>query len=182
LKQLGYVAILRRDGSPAYLHPGAGAAIEVGERVVGAVGEMHPEVAAYFEIGAACAAVEIDLSALLAIPATAVRFREVSRFPQVRRDLAVIVAREVAAGDVLEAARRAAGSDCVSAELFDRYEGRGVPAGRVSLAFRLVFQRLDRTLTDGEVTPAVERVVRALSERFGAELRQSSQAPGGGSR
>jgi phenylalanyl-tRNA synthetase beta chain len=111
-----------------------------------------------------------------------VRFREVSRFPQVRRDLAVIVAREIAAGDVLEAARRAAGSDCVSAELFDRYEGRGVPPGRVSLAFRLVFQRLDRTLTDGEVTPAVERVVRALAARFAAELRQSAQAPEGGAR
>jgi phenylalanyl-tRNA synthetase beta chain len=182
LKQLGYVAILRRDGSPAYLHPGAGAAIEVGGRMVGAVGEIHPEVAAHFEIGAGCAVVEIDLSALLELPPAPARFREVSRFPQVRRDLAVIVAREVPAGEILEAARRAAGSDCVSAELFDRYEGRGVPVGRVSLAFRLVFQRLDRTLTDGEVTPAVDRVVRALAERFGAELRQSSQAHEGGAR
>ena len=58
-----------------------------------------------------------------------------------------------------------------SVELFDRYEGRGVPAGRVSVAFRLIFQRADRTLVDAEVNQAMDRVVRALAERFGAELR-----------
>ena len=65
----------------------------------------------------------------------------------------------------------AAGKDCIQADLFDRYEGKGVPEGKVSLAFRLVFQRDDRTLTDGEVSPAVEKVVRMLAHRFGGELR-----------
>ena len=61
--------------------------------------------------------------------------------------------------------------DLVTVDLFDRYEGKGVPEGRVSLAFRLVFQRADRTLTDAEVSKSVDRVVRALTKRFGAELR-----------
>jgi phenylalanyl-tRNA synthetase beta chain len=56
-------------------------------------------------------------------------------------------------------------------EVFDRYEGKGVPEGRVSVAFRLVFQRVDRTLTDAEVATQMDRVVQALSRRFGATLR-----------
>lgn len=171
LIQLGYVAVLQREDTPPYLHPGASAAIEVGGQVIGAVGELHPEVAAYFEIDVPCAVVEVDLSALDGHPPEPVRFRDVSRFPQVRRDLAVLLDRELAAGDVLAAVRKAAGKDCLQAELFDRYEGKGVPEGKVSLAFRLVFQGEDRTLTDGEVTPAVDKVVRMLSHRFGGELR-----------
>jgi phenylalanyl-tRNA synthetase beta chain len=56
-------------------------------------------------------------------------------------------------------------------EIFDRYEGRGIPEGRVSLAFRLVFQRADRTLTDAEVNRVMDRIVASLATRFGAELR-----------
>jgi phenylalanyl-tRNA synthetase beta chain len=170
LSALGYTPTLR-DGAPPYLHPGAAASIAVGGRVIGAVGEIHPEVARHFEIDVACAVVEVNLSALEALPRRAPRYHEVSRFPHIRRDIAVLVAAAQPAGEMLRAVRKAAGRDCISVELFDRYEGRGVPAGRVSLAFRLVFQRADRTLTDAEVTPAMEKVVRMLSERFGGELR-----------
>jgi len=181
LNLLGYPPSLRREGSPGYLHPGAAATIWAGGEMVGAVGELHPEVRARYEIEVPCAAVEVDLEALLALEPRDAQFAEVSRFPQIRRDLAVIVDRDVAAGDILEALRRGAGKSCVSVELFDRYEGRGVPEGRVSLAFRLVFQREDRTLTDSEVGPAIDKVVRMLSRRFGGELRQGSQErPSGG--
>jgi len=171
VNQLGYVAVLQRQGSPPYLHPGAAAAILTGGRVIGAVGEIHPEVAATFGIDVPCAALEVDLSALAAIPPRLPRYSEVSRFPQIRRDLAVVVERSVAAGELLAAVRECAGPDCTGVELFDRYQGRGIPEGRVSLAFRLVFQRPDRTLEDTEVTPAIERVVQMLSDRFGGELR-----------
>jgi phenylalanyl-tRNA synthetase beta chain len=77
----------------------------------------------------------------------------------------------VAAGDVLEAIRKTAGSVLQSVAVFDRYEGRGVPEGKLSLAFRLELQRADRTLTDTEVGRIVERVVKDLSQRFGGELR-----------
>ena len=75
------------------------------------------------------------------------------------------------AGALLAAIAKAAGKDLVSVDVFDRYEGRGVPEGRVSLAFRLVFQRTDRTLTDEEVSKSMDRVTRTLTDRFGAELR-----------
>ena len=96
-----------------------------------------------------------------------------------RRDLAVLVGREVAAGELLEAIRKSAGRDLVSLDLFDRYEGRGVPEGRVSLAFRLVFQRLERAFTDAEIAKTMERVVGMLAHRFGGELRSTPGQEGG---
>jgi len=171
LIQMGYVASLRGRARSPYLHPGASVAIEVEEQVVGAVGELHPEVAASFELDAKCAVVELDLSVLETLPRRAIQFRDVSRQPQARRDLAVLLDREQLAGEVLAAVKQAAGADLVSAELFDRYEGKGVPEGKVSLAFRLIFQRTDRALTEKEVAKATDRVVRMLSHRFGGELR-----------
>ena len=165
------MASLREGAAQPYLHPGGAAAILAGEQVIGSIGELHPDVAARFEIEVSCALLELDLERAARAARRAVSFREVSRFPQVRRDLAVIVAREQRAEELLSAISKTAGADLHSAELFDRYQGAGVPEGRVSLAFRLVFQRLDRTLTDAEVTDAVERVVRMLSHRFGGILR-----------
>ena len=83
----------------------------------------------------------------------------------------MLVDRDQPAGEIVEAVSKVAGADLVSVEIFDRYEGKGIPEGRVSLAFRMVFQRSDRTLTDAEVTKTTNRVIRTLTERFGAELR-----------
>jgi phenylalanyl-tRNA synthetase beta chain len=171
VKELGYLASFRAGAIPPYLHPGAGAAIQIGENVVGSVGELHPDVVAGFEIDVPCALLELDLGALEGLALAPTRFVEVSRQPQVRRDLAVLLDRDQAAGDVLAAIRKTAGSDLVSAELFDRYEGKGVPEGRISVAFRLVFQHPDKTLTDAQVASATDRVVRMLAHRFGGELR-----------
>jgi phenylalanyl-tRNA synthetase beta chain len=154
-----------------YLHPGAAAELSVRGQVVGVVGELHPEVAGRFEIDVPCAVVEVDLDGLLAANRREFQFREVSKEPAVRRDVAVLVDRTQPAGEIVEAVGKVAGADLVSVEIFDRYEGKGVPEGRVSLAFRMVFQRSDRTLTDAEVTKTTNRVIRTLTERFGAELR-----------
>jgi len=128
-------------------------------------------VAASFEVDAPAALVEVDLSALDALPKRRQRYREVSRHPQVRRDIAVLVDRDRAADDLLQAIRKSAGRNLVSVEVYDRYEGKGVPKGQVSLAFRMVFQGPDRTLTDREVAGATDQVVKTISDRFGAELR-----------
>ncbi len=171
LSQLSYVAWFPGDGVPPYLRPGAAAVIEVAGVAIGALGELHPDVARNFELDVGCAVIELDLAELLSLPQQEGRYREVSRQPSVRRDLAVVIDVEQAAEEVLEAVRKAAGRDLISAELFDRYAGQGVPEGRVSLAFRLVFQRSDRTLKDEEVTKSIDRVVRMLAHRFNGELR-----------
>jgi phenylalanyl-tRNA synthetase beta chain len=138
---------------------------------MGQVGELHPSVAAAFEIDVPCAIIELNLSAVLAEKKRENQFREVSREPAVQRDAAYLVGTDQEAGSMLAAIRKAGGSDLISVDIFDRYEGKGVPEGRVSLAFRVVFQRADRTLTDAEVSKSMDRIHRTMSDRFGAELR-----------
>jgi phenylalanyl-tRNA synthetase beta chain len=113
----------------------------------------------------------VDLEALERIPRRDPQYREVSYHPSVRRDLAVLLDRAAQAGEVLEAIRKTGGAALTSVDVFDRWEGRGVPEGKVSLTFRLVFQRVDRSLTDPEVVKATDRVVNLLAHRFGGELR-----------
>jgi phenylalanyl-tRNA synthetase beta chain len=179
LDELGLAARFRAPGGEPWWHPEASAAIEVGGQVVGGLGELHPETAARLDLEVPCAVLALDLDALATAAPAPRRFQEPSRQPRVRRDLAVLLPRAAAAGDVLDAIRVTAGPHLVEAGVFDRYEGRGVPEGRVSLAFRLVFQRPDRTLTDAEVARAVERVVGMLADRFGGELRQGGSHSGG---
>jgi len=171
LRGLGYAVWFRAGSSEPYLHPAAACDIGVGETVVGCVGELHPEVAAAFEIEPTCAVVELDLRLLAELTPESPRYQEVSNQPPVRRDIAVLLDRTWQAGDVLEAIRKTGGPHLVSAEIFDRYEGRGIPEGKVSLAFRLIFRRLDRAFTDDEIVRMTDRVVQMLGHRFGGELR-----------
>jgi phenylalanyl-tRNA synthetase beta chain len=174
LFDLGYAAWCRpadEGSAEPYQHPGAANRIGVGDQVIGSVGELHPEAARRFGVEAACAVFELDLSALVALPRREPAFREVSRQPSARRDLAVLVDRERSAGEILDAIAKTGGDALAGVELFDRYEGAGVPEGRVSLAFRLVFQRGDRAFKDEEVAKLTDRVVKMLAHRFGGQLR-----------
>lgn len=171
LADLQRPADFRAGGGEPFLHPGASGAWWAGDRRLAAVGELHPDLQARFGIEERVAVAVFDLDAIEAVPAMPPRYQELSRQPRVRRDLAVRVDRQVPAAEVEAAIRARGGAALRSVVLFDRYEGRGVPEGQVSLAFRLVFQRMDRTLTEGEVSEAVERVVRELGRRFGAERR-----------
>jgi phenylalanyl-tRNA synthetase beta chain len=168
---LGLAARFGGEPQAPYLHPGVRLGLSAGRRLVGRVGELHPQVAARFGLSVPCAVLELDLGAVAACPAPAPRYREVSPFPAAWRDLAVVVPEAQAAGEVLEAIRATGGAHLERVEVFDRYAGPGLPAGKVSLAFRLAFQRVDRTLTDAEIGQAVDRIVRMIGQRFGGELR-----------
>ena len=98
-------------------------------------------------------------------------FAPVSRYPEVRRDIAVILPRDMAASDVLSAVENAAGEALVNLKLFDIYEGKGIDPERKSMGLGLTYRDSSRTLTEEEVTQSVEAVVRSLQERFGASLR-----------
>jgi phenylalanyl-tRNA synthetase beta chain len=175
LRRLGYLPGFRPGSPHPYLHPGSACEVALGDAVVGSLGGLHPEVAARFGVSVPCLLLELDLGRIGSVPRSTARYREVSAYPSVRRDLAVLLDRDRRAGDVLEAIRREGGSDLAEAEIFDRYEGKGVPEGKVSLAFRLTFQRLDRTLTDAEVSRRVDRVVTMLAHRFGGTLRSAGE-------
>ncbi|MEN8184686.1 MAG: phenylalanine--tRNA ligase subunit beta, partial [Myxococcota bacterium] len=172
LARLGRAATFEADASEPFLHPGSACGIRAEGKRLGSLGGLHPAVAAAFGIEAPCVVAELDLEAIGSLPERPMRYREVSPYPSVRRDLAILVDRNQAAGELLEAIRRQGGGDLATVEIFDRYEGKGVPEGQVSLAFRLTFQRMDRTLKDAEVGKHVDRVVRTLSQRFGGTLRR----------
>lgn len=159
------------------LHPGRAARVLVGphghdsEREVGVLGEVHPQVAAAYDLpGRPCLfEVDYDLLQRLAVPIQG--YRPLPRFPAVRRDVALVVDRGVAAARALELIREAGGGLLESAELFDVFEGRQIPAGKRSLAFALVYRSPDRTLTDAEVDDIHAGVRRRLAEELGADLR-----------
>ena len=165
------VAPRLEPGSAPHLHPGAALDVKLDGRRIGGVGELHPEVARAFDLTGSCAVLEVELSALLRKASEPRHVELPSRHPAVRRDVAVLLDLDQAAGEVLDAIRSSAGASLAQLEIFDRFEGRGVPAGKVSLAFRLIFQRADRTLTDDEVAKAIDKVRAMLVRRFGGELR-----------
>jgi len=179
LAEIGVRASFRGGDVEPFLHPGAAGEFRVGKSRVASVGELHPECALRFELEGPLALVTLDVDALDRAGRAAVRFREVSRFPAVERDLALLLAHDTAAGELADAIREAGGESLLSVRVFDRFAGRGVPEGKVSVAYRLVFQRLDRTLTEPEVSQALERVLALLARRFGAELREAQQKGGG---
>jgi phenylalanyl-tRNA synthetase beta chain len=154
-----------------FLHPGRAAAVSVAGGRLGWVGELHPLVARAWDLEGG-AAFELDLDALAdaAAGAATPRYREVTGFPPLRQDLAVVVAEDVPAGTVVDVVTEAAGPLLERVEVFDVYRGPQVGDGRVSLALALVFRAPDRTLTDDEVQERREAIATALKE-LGGELR-----------
>ena len=152
-----------------FLHPARAARVLVGGTPAGWVGEVHPAVAASWELEAV-AAFEVDL-AVLSAPAEHVPiYEDVTTFPAVRQDLAVVVGDDVPAAAVLSVVRERGGALLEHAEVFDVYRGDQVGEGRVSLALRLAFRAPDRTLTDEDVAQRREKIVAGLRE-LGGELR-----------
>ncbi len=159
-----------RAGAQPFLHPGRAADVLVGQTPVGWLGELHPGVAADWDLGTV-AALEIDLDAVGAAVRSLALYRDLITYPAVRQDLAVVVSDDVPAARVVEVVRAAGGATLREAEVFDVYRGAQVAEGRASLALRLSFQAADRTLTDAEVARRRERIAAALADELGGELR-----------
>lgn len=151
------------------LHPGQCAAVHRQGRCVGYLGQLHPRLQRELDLPQPVFLAELNLDSFqnAALP----RFRELSRFPEVRRDLALLVPRDLPAQTVLDAAREAAGSNLQDLRLFDIYEGKGIDPQRKSLALGLTFRHTSRTLNDEEINTAVNAVVEYLANRYEATLR-----------
>ncbi|WP_318476641.1 phenylalanine--tRNA ligase subunit beta [Photobacterium leiognathi] len=151
------------------LHPGQSAAIVVDGKEVGFIGTVHPELERKFGLNGRTIVFEIEWAAINTrmLPEAVV----VSKFPANRRDIAVVVSEDVAAGDVVEACRANGGELLTDVNLFDVYTGKGVEEGNKSLAIALTLQSAERTLEEADIASAVEAIVAALAEKFGAYLR-----------
>jgi phenylalanyl-tRNA synthetase beta chain len=153
---------------PAF-HPGQCARVFVAGTVAGWIGALHPALLQRYELPGATVGFELDLHPIRTrrLPA----YRALSRFQFVRRDIALMVDDAVPA-QVLQASIFEAGQPLVRlVTLFDMYAGEGVPKGRKSLAFRVLLQDTEKTLTDAEVELQIQRVVMVLQEKHGAVLR-----------
>lgn len=152
--------------------PGRTASLLVGEKQVGIFGEIHPAVAAVFDLSQAPVyAAEIDLDALFASPRVMRSISDISVYPAVYQDLAIIVDEDLPASSVESVLREAGGSALTGLELFDIYRGPQIGEGKKSLAYKLAFQAPDRTLRDDDVDKLRKKVLKSLSSRLGAELR-----------
>ncbi|MCH4873055.1 phenylalanine--tRNA ligase subunit beta [Pseudomonas sp. TMW22091] len=157
-------------GKHPALHPGQTARIERDGREVGFVGAIHPELSKTLGLDRPVFVFELVLAevALGKMP----KFQELSRFPEVRRDLALLVDREVAASSVLDVIRENAGEWLTDLRLFDVYQGKGIDPLRKSLAVGLTWQHPSRTLNDDEVNTTTQNILTSLEKRLNATLRK----------
>jgi phenylalanyl-tRNA synthetase beta chain len=160
------------EGGPPFLHPGRAATIVgAGERELGWLGDVHPLVAREWEVAGPVAAFELDVEALVDL--TAGRqdtYSDVPSFPSVLQDIAVVVAEDVPADEVVRAVRAGGGELLADVRIFDLYRGEQAGEGNKSLALRLEFRVPDRTLTDEEVAEQRAAIERELAE-IGGRLR-----------
>jgi phenylalanyl-tRNA synthetase beta chain len=152
-----------------FLHPARAARVHAGGEPAGWLGELHPAVAEAWELPPA-AGFEVDLETLFAAAPGTAAYQDVTSFPDVRRDLAVVAAQDVPSARIV-AAIRDASPLLESVQVFDVYTGPQVGEGRRSLALHLTFRAPDRTLTDEEVDREVAAITKALHEQLEAELR-----------
>ncbi|MCG6574932.1 phenylalanine--tRNA ligase subunit beta [Pseudomonas sp. AF32] len=157
-------------GKHPALHPGQTARIERDGREVGYVGAIHPELAKALGLDRPVFVFELVLSEVA--QGKMPKFQELSRFPEVRRDLALLADREVAASAVLDVIRENAGEWLTDLRLFDVYQGKGIDPHRKSLAVGLTWQHPSRTLNDDEVNTATQNILTSLETRLNATLRK----------
>jgi len=158
----------RAEANPA-LHPGQSAAIYLRGEKIGFIGVVHPELERKLDLNGRTLVFELlwDKVADRVLPEA----REISRFPANRRDIAVVVAENVPAADIITECKKVGVNQVVGVNLFDVYRGKGVNEGEKSLAISLILQDTSRTLEEEEIAATVARCVEALKERFQASLR-----------
>ncbi|MEX5363428.1 phenylalanine--tRNA ligase subunit beta [Pseudomonas guariconensis] len=157
------------DKHPA-LHPGQTARIERDGKEVGYIGAIHPELAKTLGLERPVFVFELVLGDV--VEGRLPKFSELSKFPEVRRDLALIAGRDVASSSVLEVIRDNAGEWLTDLRLFDVYQGKGIDPDRKSLAVGLTWQHPSRTLNDDEVNTTLQNILTSLEQRLNTTLRK----------
>jgi phenylalanyl-tRNA synthetase beta chain len=159
------------DATPPFLHPGRAASVVAGGREIGWLGEIHPLVVREWEVPGPVAAFEVDVDAIVDLAeGRAETYSDVTSFPAVLQDIAVVVGEDVPAARVEEVVRAGGGDLLRGVRVFDLYRGEQVGEGRKSLALRLEFRAPDRTLTDEEVAERRAAIERELAD-IGGRLR-----------
>ena len=151
----------------AEFHPGQVAEINVNGEIIGIVGRVHPAISKDKVF-----VLEINLEKLLAKKTGKMKFKDISIYPEVKKDIAIVVDKNITSDEIAKTIKANGGKLLIESEVFDVYEGENLPEGKRSIAYSLAFGASDRTLTDEEVNPVIEKIVTGLQKAFSAELRK----------
>lgn len=152
---------------PKEMHPYQTALITVNNDIVGMMGRIHPKLQKE-----AVYVFEIDLDKLLNKKVGKMKYKEISKFPSVKKDIAVIVDKDITAQEVANVIKKSAGSILTNIKLFDLYTGKGIEENKKSLAYSLTFEDSKKTLTDEEVNAVLQTIIVNLEKKINAELRK----------
>ena len=158
-------------GAEPYHHPGRAAKIMIGEACIATVAELHPNAMAAFEITRRTIIAEVNLEMLCRMQKKMDHVHALPKFPAVTRDIALVMDEATTVGSVLHVIRHTGGTLLEKAEMFDIYRGTQLLPGKKSVAFSLTFRNPDRTLSDDDVNPLMQRILAACEAECGASLR-----------
>ena len=161
-----YSFVRNLEKTPSELHPGQSAVISVNNDIVGVIGKIHPKVEkddVYV--------LEIDLDRLLNKRVGKMKYKEISKFPNIKKDLSIVVDKKISAQEIGMKIKKLAGSLLESSEVFDIYTGTGIEEDKKSISFALTFGKGDRTLTDDEINEVMNKIIAGLEKDIKAELR-----------
>lgn len=164
---LRYSFIMDKEKMPEEMHPGKSALISVNNDVVGIIGRITPEICKD-EVYV----MEINLDKLLAKKVGKMKYKELSKFPVVKKDLAVLVKKDIQAQDLIKTIKNNGGKLLLDTKVFDLYDGKGIKEGDKSIAFSLTFGAQDRTLVDEEINSCIDKIIKGLENKHGATLRK----------
>ena len=171
LEYLGYGArysfVIKENQMPEELHPGRSALISVNNDIIGLIGRVHPSIEKEDIY-----VFEIDLDKLLNKKVGKMKYKEISKFPVVKKDLAVVANKDITSEEIAGIIKKAGGSVLSKIDVFDVYTGKGIDEDKKSIAYSLTFEKMDRTLTDEEINSSLDKIIETLSKKIGAELRK----------
>lgn len=153
----------------ATFHPGRCAAMTIGNEIIGKIGEIHPEVAANYGVKERIYIATFSIEPMFNTAKLDVKYKALPKFPAISRDLSLVCDKALASGDIIETIEKSA-KNLEQVTLFDLYEGTGVPEGKKSVSYKLVFRRADKTMEAEEADKSVEKILKGL-EAIGAVLR-----------
>ncbi len=162
LDYLGYAgrySFVTSDKAGDMLHPGQSAVISVNNDIVGVIGKVHPKVSKEDIF-----VMEINLDKLLDKKTGKMKYKEISKYPTVNKDLSVIVDNNLESMEIAKQIKKSAGSLLIESKVFDEYKGKGIEEGKKSLTYSLSFGANDRTLTDDEINKVLEKVIASLNK------------------
>ena len=155
-----------------FMLKGRSVGLTVDGKACGYLGELSPSIIRQYELPKHCIVFELDFDRLMCVLPKQVRFSHLPKFPEIYRDISILIDKTVPSGEVIDRINQIGGPLLRKVELYDHFEGNKIKEGEKSLTYALTFQSSDRTLIDEEVNPVFEKIVKILSSQLGAMLRE----------